>query len=288
MVTMSDHITFVPTKADDGIEGGPSRSARSVLVTVLGELVEPSGDQAIRTASLVYVLRGLGFGEQAARQAIARTGTSGLIVAQRRGRETLWSLTEKAHKLFTEGGIRVFSTDVDVTKWDGRWLVVNVPIPESHRSARKRLYAALQWAGLGNPAPGVWVTPHAGRAAEVARTIDALGLTPYTVSFVGEQSIPGVSSEELVRRSWDLGAAARAYEELLDRFAGRSFANGDEQLFTHLELADELRQMAYIDPRLPETLLPDRSVLAAATELWELRAEWTPIAHARWREIADG
>ena len=45
-------------------------SARSVLVTVLGELVEPYG-QPVRTAALLYVLKGLGYGEHAARQAIA-------------------------------------------------------------------------------------------------------------------------------------------------------------------------------------------------------------------------
>ncbi|MFF0279382.1 hypothetical protein ACFYSW_03650 [Rhodococcus aetherivorans] len=37
--------------------------------------------------------------------------------------------------------------------------MINVPVPESHRSSRKKLYAALRWAGFGNPTPGVWVTP---------------------------------------------------------------------------------------------------------------------------------
>ncbi|MCK8671499.1 PaaX family transcriptional regulator [Rhodococcus sp. NPDC003382] len=263
----------------------PARSARSVLVTVLGELVEPCG-RPVRTAALLYVLRGLGFGEPAARQALARTGSSGLIAAQRVGRETLWHLTEKAHRLFAEGDMRVFPPEVDVTQWDGRWLVINVPVPESHRSSRKKLYAALRWAGFGNPTPGVWVTPHIDRAAEAARTIESLGLTDNTVTFVGPIGQPGITEAELVRRSWDLGEAEKVYDELLTRFDVREFSSADELLITHLQLADSLRRMPYLDPRLPEVLLPDWAGLQAAKRLRDLRTEWTPAAHARWREIA--
>ncbi|MFI7194114.1 PaaX family transcriptional regulator [Nocardia nova] len=271
-----------PTSAKDA----PStRSARSVLITVLGELVEPYG-QPVRTAALLYVMKGLGFGAHAGRQAIARTGSSGLIAARRDGRETLWTLTDKAHRLFTEGDVRVFSTDIDTTQWDGRWLVVNVPIPESHRSTRKKLYAALRWAGFGNPTPGVWVTPHTGRAAEAAKAIDALGLTANTVSFIGTTAAAGISEEELVRRSWDLDAAEDAYDALLERFDSHAFGSDDELLFNHVELADALRRMTYVDPRLPEVLLPDWHGQRAAKRLRDLRAEWTPAAHARWRDIA--
>lgn len=271
-----------PTSTKDA----PStRSARSVLITVLGELVEPYG-QPVRTAALLYVMKGLGFGAHAGRQAIARTGSSGLIAARRDGRETLWTLTDKAHRLFTEGDVRVFSTDIDTTQWDGRWLVVNVPIPESHRSTRKKLYAALRWAGFGNPTPGVWVTPHTGRAAEAAKAIDALGLTANTVSFIGTTAAAGISEEELVRRSWDLDAAEDAYAALLERFDSHTFGSDDELLFNHVELADALRRMTYVDPRLPEVLLPDWRGQRAAKRLRDLRAEWTPAAHTRWRDIA--
>jgi phenylacetic acid degradation operon negative regulatory protein len=271
-----------PTLKKDTASNG---SARSVLITALGELVEPYG-QPVRTAALLYILNGLGFGAHSGRQAIARTRSAGLISADRNGRETLWSLTDRAHRLFTEGDVRVFSTDVDITRWDGQWLVVNILIPESHRSTRKKLYAALHWAGFGNPTPGVWVTPHVARAAEAAKAIDSLGLTPSTVSFVGTTALAGISEEELVRRSWDLDAAEKMYDELLERFDARQFEPGDELLFAHLELADALRRMTYMDPRLPEVLLPGWHGQRAAKRLWDLRARWTPAAHAHWRRIA--
>src|ERR1022692_4741988 len=66
-------------------------SARSLLMTILGELVWPAGQPAW-TSALVYVLRGLGVEEQAARQAIARAAASAWMVPERRGREVCWSL----------------------------------------------------------------------------------------------------------------------------------------------------------------------------------------------------
>ncbi|WP_067662222.1 PaaX family transcriptional regulator [Nocardia miyunensis] len=262
-----------------------TRSARSVLITALGELVEPYR-QPVRTAALLYLLDGLGYGAHASRQAVARTGSAGLITSQRDGRETLWSLTDEAHRLFTEGDMRVFSTDIDAAQWDGQWLVLNVAIPESQRSTRKKLYAALRWAGFGNPTPGMWVTPHIMRAAEAAKAIDSLGLTGNSVSFIGTPSAAGISEEDLVRRSWDLAAAEVAYDDLLERFDSRRFATDDELLFAHVELADSLRRMTYMDPRLPEILLPHWRGQQAAKRLRDLRAEWTPAAHAHWHRIA--
>jgi phenylacetic acid degradation operon negative regulatory protein len=61
-------------------------SARSLLLTVLGELVWPTG-KPVWTWALLYVLKGLGVEEQTARQAIARAALSGWIEAERHGRE---------------------------------------------------------------------------------------------------------------------------------------------------------------------------------------------------------
>jgi len=55
-------------------------SARSWLLTVLGEFVLP-GDQPAWTSSLVAALAGLGLEEKASRQALARTAADGLIRA---------------------------------------------------------------------------------------------------------------------------------------------------------------------------------------------------------------
>ena len=154
-------------------------SARSLLMTILGELVWPTG-QPVWTSALVYVLRGLGVEEQAARQAIARAAASGWMVPERRGREVCWSLGPRMIKIIEAGAPRVFSLSDPFSSWDGRWLVILVTIPQSHRSARRPLYSGLTWAGLGNPVPGLWLGPHVERAVEVGRLIEGLGLRKHT------------------------------------------------------------------------------------------------------------
>ncbi|MBO0747255.1 MAG: hypothetical protein J2O47_02825, partial [Acidimicrobiaceae bacterium] len=85
-------------------EAGPG--ARALLLTVLGEFVLPSGDSAW-TTTLIDSLALLGVEEATARQALARSSTAGLIVAQRDGRRTRWTLTPRAHRLLTEGAARI-------------------------------------------------------------------------------------------------------------------------------------------------------------------------------------
>ncbi len=91
-------------------------------------------------------------------------------------------------------------------------LIVIVPIPESRRATRKKLYAALRWAGFGNPSAGIWVTPHVERLPEAQSAIDSLGLHDNTMSFIGSPASVGVSEAELVERAWDLDEVARTYE----------------------------------------------------------------------------
>ena len=95
-------------------------------------------------------------------------------------------MTESLTRMFDEGVPRVYVFASGRRRWDGRWLVLMVSIPQEQRTVRKRLYAALRWAGLGNPMPGLWLTPHTERLEEVERVIKELGLSGSTVSVVGE------------------------------------------------------------------------------------------------------
>src|ERR1700680_473843 len=115
-------------------------SARSLLMTMLGDRVWPTG-QPVWTSALVYVLRGLGMEEQAARQAIARAAASDWMVPERRGREVSWALGPRMISICESGAPRVFSLSDPFSSWDGTWLAILVTIPQSHRSARRSLYS---------------------------------------------------------------------------------------------------------------------------------------------------
>src|ERR1700710_423163 len=83
-------------------------SARSLLQTILGEMVWPTGN-SVWTSTLVHVLGGLGIEEQTARQAIARAGAQGWILPERHGREVRWSLAPRLASIFESGSRRVLS-----------------------------------------------------------------------------------------------------------------------------------------------------------------------------------
>src|SRR5713226_6546103 len=96
-------------------------SARSILLTILGEFVYPEGGP-VWTSTLLHVLIGVGIEEKTARQAIARGAAAGWITSERSGREVCWHLTPAGRQLIGEGEERVESLSAGSIAWDGRWL----------------------------------------------------------------------------------------------------------------------------------------------------------------------
>lgn len=280
------NVSAVESEPQDGpgVAGLSLGSARSVLLTVLGELVWPE-DRPVWTAALLYVLKGLGIEEQTARQAIARGAAAGWISGERHGREVRWSLTEHGKQLIAEGAARVTSMSAATTGWDGRWLTLLVTIPHTHRTTRKQLYAGLTWAGFGNPTPGVWVSPHPERREEAARLIAELDLTEHTLSFVGPSASIGLPDADIVERAWDLAELRTRYEALLEALADVDPEPGDPMLFAHIQVVGEWQRVPFSDPQLPAELLPDWIGREVNARLEALREKWSPAVHARWAQI---
>jgi phenylacetic acid degradation operon negative regulatory protein len=264
-----------------------SGSARSLLLTVLGEFVLPSGHPAW-TSALLHVLAGLGAEEKSARQAIARTAADGWIRSARDGRRVRWALTPVGRRLLTEGTERIYSHGATRQAWDGRWLIVMASVPESRRKLRHQLHTRLAWAGFGNPSAGMWVSPHPEREAEVKQITQDLGLDPAAFSFTGP--FAGIGAERtLVQRAWDLDAVKERYEAFLDGFAGLRPGPGDPTLLAQVRLVHEWRRFPFLDPLLPDELLPPRWTGQRARRLFDRQhAAWQESARERWHEISAG
>jgi phenylacetic acid degradation operon negative regulatory protein len=262
-------------------------STRSLLITILGELVWPAGEP-VWTSALVYILGRLGTEEQTARQALLRASASGWITAQRQGREVRWTLSDKLIRIFETGSDRVYSLSDPFTGWDGTWLALWVTVPRSHYRVRRPLYAGLTWAGLGNPAPGLWLTPHVERADEVSRLVSGLGLREHTVALAGTVNPAGIPPQEIVRRGWDLDSLRAHYEQVLAAITDLDPSGADETLAAHVRVISEWRELPRTDPQLPESLLPDWIGRRVARRIEALRAQWTPQVRKRFREINAG
>ncbi len=267
------------------LPGGGPGSARSVLLTVLGEYVLPSGEPPW-TATLLHVAHGLGLAEKSVRQALARLAADGWIRPGRAGRRVRWSLTQPGHQLLAEGAARIYAFGRENPPWDGRWLVLMVSVPESRRQLRHRLRTRLTWAGFGSPLPGVWISPQPAREAEAKHVIGELGLAAETFSFTGP--FAGIGSQRtMVEQAWHLGELAGSYSGFLDRFAMLRPGPGDDTLFAQIRLVDAWRRFPLADPGLPPELLPPDWIGARAAAVFaDLHAAWQPAARARWAELA--
>ena len=254
-------------------------SARSLLLTVLGEFVLPSGEP-VWTQTLLDALGAVGVEEKSARQALARTAADDVLVSERAGRRVRWSLTASGRRLLSEGAERIYAHGAPRAPWDGRWLLLVVSVPEAQRALRHQLRTQLAWAGLGSPAPGVWVCPDAGRLPEAHRALDDVGLDETALVVVGGTH-GGLSDAELVAQAWDLRDLEARYADFVARFADLEPDPADPAavLAAQVRLVDAWRRFPFLDPQLPAELLPAGWIGARAAEVFHRRHEqWAPAA----------
>jgi phenylacetic acid degradation operon negative regulatory protein len=255
-------------------------SARGILFTVLGELVLPTGGEAW-TSAFIDVFGRLGVEEKAARQALMRTAADGWLSSERVGRRTVWRLTPAAERLLRDGTERIFGFAAVAEEWDGRWTIVIARTPETERAARHMIRTRLRWAGFGNVAPGVWISPRSDRSAEVRQILDEAQL-PDGYLFTAEHQ-GGGSLTAMVGNAWDLDDLARGYDEFIQAFTGEV---APDPLVRIIDLVHAWRRFPWADPGLPPQFLPSPWSGTAAARLFARRhAEWADDAIAEWKQL---
>ena len=247
--------------------GAPA--ARSILLTVLGEYVLPLRD-AIWQETLVRALQVLGYKEQAARQAIARSVSAGWLSSERVGRRARLRLGEQTRAMLQDGARRIYSFG-EPRDWDGRWLVVVVRVPEERREVRHQLRTRLAWAGFGSLGGGLWISPHVEREADLRSAVGDDGVADV-LSF---HAVMGGLQEprKVVEEAWDLDAIAERYRDFVTRF--RKLRPKDEEAMfrAQTELVHDWRKFPFLDPDLPDEILGARWPREAAHDLFQERHE---------------
>jgi phenylacetic acid degradation operon negative regulatory protein len=260
-------------------------SARSLLITILGEFVLPAA-QPVWTGTLVDVLAMLDVEEKSARQALARTAAEGWLSSDRVGRRVRWHLTAPGHRLLVEGAERIYSFGSNTDDWDGRWLVLLVSVPESMRELRHTLRTQLSWAGFGTPTPGVWISPHADAESDANQILTELALPTNAMSFVATYGALGRQAD-MVTSAWDLAEVAQRYAGFIDEFATPDLSDADAVLCAQTRLVQAWRRFPFLDPQLPRELLPPDWIGTRAAILFNDRhIQWRDTARRRWAELA--
>jgi phenylacetic acid degradation operon negative regulatory protein len=256
------------------------------LLTVLGEFSLPR-DEPVWTSTILEALGRLDVEQRASRQALARTSAEGLLTSERHGRRTAWVLTPRGTDLLTEGAARIYGFMREPHAWDGRWLVLTVSIPETQRKLRHRLRTQLTWLGLGSPTSGLWISPDAKQADEVARVVDDLDLGGQSFAWVGPAVGIGEESR-LVEAAWDLGDVEKRYLAFLDEFGGRRASGAADVFVAQVDLVQAWRRFPFLDPDLPRELLDhDWPGPKAATVFHERHAQWHRQAQQEWARLQE-
>jgi phenylacetic acid degradation operon negative regulatory protein len=253
--------------------GAPA--ARSLLLTVLGEYVLPRR-AGVWQETLVAAMESVGYTQQAARQALARSTREGWLSTERHGRRARLTLTRATAELLASGAERIY-TFGDPWQWEGRWLLVTLRVPEKRRAVRHQLRSRLAWTGLGSLGSGLWITPHVERERELAAAIRDQPVAEAR-SFVASLGTIG-DPAQLVADAWDLDSVRETYEAFIDDFSGVRAISPEACFRQQTLLVHAWRRFPFLDPDLPAEVLPPGWPRERAHDLFVAR-------HERWREKA--
>jgi phenylacetic acid degradation operon negative regulatory protein len=269
---------------------GPARgpSARAYLLILLGDCALGQGDDAAWTHTVVEALGLVGFEEKAARQALTRSASAGLLAPRRVGRRTRWHITPAGRDTLLAAETRLFATGPE-RDWNGDWLILLATVPENHRNLRHRLRMSLSWAGFGSLGPGVWLSPHPSHAAEARQVLESLGKPVHGTLLHARLDNPD-DRLRLVTDAWDLTALEQQYRAFVDRFTPVRPDSPGQALAELAHLIYQWRRLLLADPGLPPNLLPAQwSGEQARRLLLDRHRRWQRMARAWWqnREAAQ-
>jgi len=248
---------------------------RSAMLTLYGDYVRHRGGE-IGIGSLIKLLSNFGLSEQSIRSAVSRMCRAGILKVRRSKSRSYYSLTEEGLALMYKGERRIFERKD--ARWDGLWYIVVYYIPEENREARDRLRQELALIGFGPLSTATWISPH-DLTDEVIELAEKLKIKQYIQVFqTRNQKINNPKS--IVSRCWDLGKIQKRYARFIDEHQQRleeyqeRINNGEkiepaEYFVERFRLIDDYRRLPYLDPDLPEELLPPSWPRSRATELFD-------------------
>ena len=253
------------TTLTDAPGGGEAWSARprALIVTIYGLYAREAGGW-LSVASLIRLMAEVGSDEPAVRSSISRLKQRGVLESRREHGTAGYALSRRGQAILAEGDRRIFERP-RASLADG-WLLAVFSVPERERSQRHALRSRLAWLGFGTVSAGVWIAP-GHLAGETADVLERYQLASYVDMFRADYLAFGDVAGQ-VARWWDLGRLQGLYQAFLDdarpviaRWDGASGADlaggeGGEAFADYVRALTAWRRLPFLDPGLPEELLP--------------------------------
>ncbi|AJO22639.1 phenylacetic acid degradation operon negative regulatory protein PaaX [Weizmannia coagulans] len=238
-------------------------NTRSMIFTLYGDYIRHYGSE-IWIGSLIKLLEAFGHHEQSVRAAISRMSKQGWVESRKEGNNSYYSLTERGVKRMNEAAGRIFK--LNPGKWDGKWRFFLYTIPEKKRNIRDELRKELMWSGFGLLLNSVWLTPN-DLLDEMKGIIDKYGINEYVKIFTAE-NVWGKSDKELVQELWDIDYMNDRYEDFMAHYREkyesvkekmkRGEMTNQDCFVERTMLVHNYRKLLFVDPGLPEELLPEK------------------------------
>ncbi len=280
-----------PTLADAATAWGRTGdiSARSALVTILGDTIAPLGGAAW-LADVFALAEPFGFSERLIRTSMFRLAAEGWVVSERHGRRSRYTLTDHGREETRVAEGRIYRPEVRA--WDGSWTLVFLGATPDEELAKH-----LRWRGFAPMADGVNAHPN-DSVAETRQLLDRLGIDPAppiaAARFDGDGEAPIVGPD--FRDASGLADAEAGYHRFLDRYEPHSVAAGAapaelapiDAFALRTMVVHDLRRARLRDPDLPDALLPSDWVGHRAVELGASLYRSIDAAAWRWVEEVTG
>ena len=226
-------------------------SSRALLLSMLGDVVLPSGGAAWLSA-LTRGMEALGVSDAAVRQALRRLSQQGLVDAEHHGRLARYHLTDQGRRRLEEAADRIYLRRE--LAWDGHWRMLTYSFPERERGSRDALRRELTWLGYGSIGTGTWVCPW-DLGARLQVVLDkhrvAGDVEVFTATHEGQDAA-------LAARAYDLSELHAAHAAFLAEQPEEIDPEDGEAAFrARVELVHTWRKNLFLDPGLPDALLPN-------------------------------
>ena len=237
-------------------------NARSALFDLYGDHLRDRGGEA-PIAAVVKMLSALGIAGPAVRTAVSRMVRQGWLEPVRLPAGPGYALTPRAVHRLDEAARRIYR---DTPRpWDGQWhLLVVSRVKE--RARRLRLRAGLTYLGYAPLDETTWISPRVSPELDSLLDTERVAADRFHSAYTGDPC-------DLVARAWDLGSLGQAYERWLAWARETVEPPGslsDERAFAlRSSLVHEWRKFLFLDPGLPDQLLPHNWPGTAAAEFFD-------------------
>ncbi|TDL35266.1 phenylacetic acid degradation operon negative regulatory protein PaaX [Jeotgalibacillus sp. S-D1] len=238
-------------------------NTRSMIFTLYGDYIRHYGNK-IWIGSLIRLLNEFGHNDQAVRAAISRMNKQGWVQAEKKGNKSFYFLTDRGSKRMEEAANRIFKMKPE--QWDGKWRMLLYTIPEEIRNIRDELRKELVWSGFGSMSNSCWISPNK-LEKQVKLLIEKYEIEEYVDFFVAAYDGPHTSSR-LINKSWNLEEINQKYGQFITEYSQKYIIDkgkiqkgsmSDAECFVErTKLVHEYRKFLFVDPGLPDELLPEQ------------------------------